>query len=314
MRTDQKECLLQSIRAGTVYHKNLKIVPATIDQNLKSCNIYTQTYDDCLNSGIMTEDFLEDWMIENGLLPQNFASSKKKFISDIDEQKLSMYHSRFEPSKVGRIRYVLNELRSKLNDLLGPKFSYSQNTCEFIANLEKQMFLVKETAFYKDKKYKGSNFNRIFAIWQDSLLPEKTIRLLARSDLWKSISYQNKYCGYPLFVRHKAPNTDLTMNQRNLLAWSGIYDNVSESMDCPEQMVIDDDDMLDGWFLEQKKKREKQKKEDLLESRTKNSKISSSQHVMLAPSRDLSAEDIVEMNDGISELDLLQYSAGLKHE
>jgi hypothetical protein len=35
---------------------------------------------------------------------------------------------------------------------------------------------------------------------------------------------------------------------------------------------------------------------------------------MFAPSRDLSAEDIVEMNDDISELDLLQHNAGLKHE
>lgn len=280
MRTDQQELLIQSIRAGTVYYKKLKIVPATIDQNLEACKIYTNIYDECLRSGIMTEENLEMWMISNNLLPKNFAQKKKDFNNAIDNTKISLYKNRSSKKSIGKIKYTLQELRSDLIRLVEPKIQYSQNTCEFIANLEKRMFLLKETTFYNKKLYKGSNFNRVFEAWQDSLISEKNIRLLARSDFWRQLWNTKKTNTVSLF-NYYDKNVELTINQRNLLTWSMIYDNVYESIESPEESVISDDDMLDGWFLSQKEKREKEQTQNSIESKIKTPKVSNSGHVFV---------------------------------
>ena len=77
MRTDEEELLVQSIRAGTVRHRNILIVPATIDQLYRAAKTYKQAYDRSVKSGLMTEQGLEMWMIENTLLPKSFV----KFVS-----------------------------------------------------------------------------------------------------------------------------------------------------------------------------------------------------------------------------------------
>ena len=281
MRIDEQEFLIQSIRAGTICYKSLKIVPATIDQNLNSCRIYTKTYNDCLESGIMTEESLEQWMIFNQLLPTDFVATKKTLLNDIDNEKFSLYKNRADKKQVGKIKYLLEELRSKFSSLVAPKLNHNQNTCEFIANLEKQMYLLRATSFYKNRKYKGTNFNKIFSIWQDSLLSESQIRILARSYIWKSIYNQSKSSRFPLFKKHKNKNVDLTVNQRNLLTWSNIYDNVNESLECPDEFVINDDDMLDGWFIDQKRNKDKEKTENLLSSKVHNQKIANSDHLFV---------------------------------
>lgn len=282
MRTDQQEFLIQSIRAGTVHYKNLRIVPATIDQNMKSCEVFSKTYDRCLDSGVMTEEQMEQWMIATKLLPSDFKKLQDTFNKEIDNQKLSLYKSRQSAKKVNQIRYLLNELRSDLLNLRRPKNEFSQNTCEFIAHLDQRMYILRCTTMYGKKKYTGSNFAKVFAIWQDSLLSETTIRELARCYSWKSIwnIHKSNKIG-SLFKQYKRKNIDLTVNQRNLITWSNIYDNVSESMDCPSEDVISDDDMLDGWFIDQKNKREKEAKKDSISDKIKSSKIANANHVFV---------------------------------
>ena len=51
------------------------------------------------------------------------------------------------------------------------------------------------------------------------------------------------------------PLMELTNDQDSLVYWSQVYDVAYESMDRPEQSIIDDDEALDKWFEEQAKKR-----------------------------------------------------------
>ena len=42
-----------------------------------------------------------------------------------------------------------------------------------------------------------------------------------------------------------ATEGELTYNQKNLMIWSQMYDNIQETLDCPSKEVIEDDDILD---------------------------------------------------------------------
>ena len=89
----------------------------------------------------------------------------------------------------------------------------------------------------------------------------------------------------------------LSIDQKNIIVWSRMYDNIQESMDCPSDDVIQDDDMLDGWFIVQRKKQEKEKAKAELESGLTNSKISNSDEIFVVAGSKGDAERINDMND-----------------
>lgn len=94
----------------------------------------------------------------------------------------------------------------------------------------------------------------------------------------------------------------MTINQRNLLTWSKIYDNVQESLECPSEKVIEDDDMLDGWFLVQKLERERERVERERESSSSKSKQASklaNAQVMFSPNDEFS--DMDNINEGLED-------------
>ncbi len=293
MRTDEEEYWIQSIRAGTVIHKNITIVPATIDQVRDAANVYRLSYDKSLENGIMTDLGLENWMIENSLLPKSFFTSKENLNTSIDNIKKNLFNNRSNKAAVKSIRGDLKNTRAKLKDLFAPKSQMSHNTCEFIAQTEKLVSLLNATTFKNNKPYKPANMNIVIEIWQESLASESLIRFLARCDIWKSI-WANKGFDFKLFKNK--PDDDLTINQRNLITWSRVYENIQESMDCPTDNVIEDDDMLDGWFLIQQAKREKEKMEQEVEKLSGTTdKMSEANHVFIPQGSNI---DISLLNEG----------------
>jgi muconolactone delta-isomerase len=130
--------------------------------------------------------------------------------------------------------------------------------------------------------------------WQSHFISESKSRELARNDPWKSLWVTRESSGFTLFAN--PPNTELTYNQKNILIWSQMYDNIQESMECPNKEVIEDDDMLDGWFIIQHKKREKDRVEKEFENSTKNEKIKNAPEVFVVASKE-KAEKINDMND-----------------
>jgi hypothetical protein len=91
-------------------------------------------------------------------------------------------------------------------------------------------------------------------------------------------------------------NSELTYNQKNLIIWSQMYDNIQESMDCPSKDVIEDDDMLDGWFIIQAQKREKENAEKEVDGLVKNEKIKNASEVFVVAQSDEHAEQINKAN------------------
>ena len=146
--------------------------------------------------------------------------------------------------------------------------------------------------------------------WQSHFISESKSRELARTDPWKSLWITRESSGSSLFAN--PPNTELTYNQKNILIWSQMYDNIQESMECPNKEVIEDDDMLDGWFIIQHQKREKDRTEKEFENSTKNDKIKNASEVFVVSTRE-KAEKINNMNDMNAKIIKQQRKVALDH-
>ena len=116
------------------------------------------------------------------------------------------------------------------------------------------------------------------AVYTGLVLSEKAIREIAKTEPWRSLWILSESKVFELFANK---GKELTPDQRNLLIWSRMYDNIHESMDCPPDEVIEDDDMLDGWLLIQKKKREQEQVQNEVANKTSNSKISNSDEIFV---------------------------------
>ena len=136
------------------------------------------------------------------------------------------------------------------------------------------------------------SLNYVVEEWQNSFLSDNQVRELARNEPWKSLWIVRENSKSKLF--NTSDDSDLTYNQKNLIVWSQMYDNIQESLDCPNKDVIEDDDMLDGWFIIQSKKRDQEKAEKELENNTQSDKIKNASEVFVIA--DKNENDIDRIN------------------
>ena len=96
------------------------------------------------------------------------------------------------------------------------------------------------------------------------------------------------------------PSCQFTRDQLSLCTYSTMYDNVHESMDSPNEKVIEDDDCLDGWFIVQQRKRDKDKKQQEVDSMITNPKIANSQEVFVVARDNEAAQEIYDLNNPLA--------------
>ena len=142
------------------------------------------------------------------------------------------------------------------------------------------------------------DLTELYYLYNSIQLSEKQIRDLARNDPWRVCWHSKSYSA--LFGNET--NRVLSNDQKSLILWSSMYDNIQESMECPTEEVIADDDMLDGWFILQKRKQKSEKAKSELESKTSNQKIANSDEIMIMTDSAKEAENIHGMNSFGAEI------------
>lgn len=316
MKHHEREFFVSMIRSGKVFitHKNidLEIYPLTLDQSFKSCQIYQKAYDKAFSEEIMTEEDMDQWMMENELWTLHDNKKEEGLKKDIERLKVEIYNARDNTMLANNLRKYIRAGESQLTAHLNKKYIYHQNTCEGIASAERLAWIIKNTTYFNGKLYNFEEVSLQYVVdeWQSHFLSESKSRELARNDPWKSLWITRESSGYKLFAN--PPNTELTYNQKNILIWSQMYDNIQESMECPNKEVIDDDDMLDGWFIIQHQKREKDRIEKEFESNTKNEKIKNASEVFVVSTKE-KVEKINTMNDMNAQIIKQQRKIALDH-
>jgi muconolactone delta-isomerase len=244
----------------------------------------------------MTEEDMDQWMMENELWTLHDDKKEEGLKKDIERLKVEIYNARDNAMLASNLRKYIRAGEAQITSHLNKKYIYHQNTCEGIASSERLAWIIKNTTYFNGKLYNFEELSLQYVVdeWQSHFISESKSRELARNDPWKSLWVTRESSGFTLFAN--PPNTELTYNQKNILIWSQMYDNIQESMECPNKEVIEDDDMLDGWFIIQHKKREKDRVEKEFENSTKNEKIKNAPEVFVVASKE-KAEKINDMND-----------------
>ena len=300
MKHYERELFVSRIRSGIYFVEHegikLKIVTPTIEEELEINEAYIKAYEEALEEDFMTEDQSVEWMRSRNLWTDEDEEKTKQLKKDLDTLRVEIFNNRNKSELRERIRKYIRAAEEALNKQSNKKSSFISNTCEGIAMVEKSCEFIKTCTYYGGDKYDFDRLSVEFVLhlFQEKMLSEKQIRDVARNEPWRSVWMLRDSNSYKLFS-----NTDreLSVDQKNLLVWSRMYDNIQESIDCPTDDVIEDDDLLDGWFVVQRKKREKERAESDFDSSTQNEKIKNSGEVFLMASNKEEVNKVDMLND-----------------
>lgn len=294
MKHYEREYFISRIRAG--YYpiklndgKILKVYPPTIEQEFELNQIYLDSYKDAIKDDIKTEDEMIEWMIEKGLWSYEEDFQIKKSTEDLEKLKIEMFNSRFDKKKKEAIRRLVRGCEKNIEMLINKKNVTYENTCEGVSFVEKSYAMLKMCTYYNEEifDFKDTSIEEIWVQYSSLILSDSKIREIARSDSWRSLWSLSETSKVKLFN-----NDILNIDQRNLLVWSKLYDNVSEHSESPSDSVIEDDDLLDGWIALQKQKRDqesKNKEADAIVSNNQNIRNSDEVFVIARDKEQISA-------------------------
>ena len=284
MKNHEREYFISRIRSGIYRVKQggvtLSIVSPSIEDDYYINAAYVDSYERALEAGLMTEDEMLDWMRSRQLWTEDDDATIKTLEGNLERLKVEIFNARYQSDKKELTRKYIRATEKGLKDQSEKKYENRQNTCEGLASLEKSLSFIKRCTFLGSEPcdFEDIDINNVLYEFNNMILPEKDVRNLARNEPWRALWLMKESCDLKLFSNQ---DRDLSIDQKNMVVCSRMYDNIQESMDCPSDSVINDDDMLDGWFIIQNKKQDKERAESELESRVSNDKISNSEEVFV---------------------------------
>ena len=284
MKLYEREYFVSRIRTGIYIFETqgitLKVMPPTTLDNYYINEAFRNGYVQALEQGLMTEEQMLEWMISKDLWSEEENEQIKKTKKDIENLKKGMFNARFQSKTREGGRRYLRAAEKVLQKLTLKKDSNYENTCEGFAFSRKASEQMQRCAFVGNEPYDFKSIDET-SLWMSvgsTILKEPEIREIARSEPWRSFWVTKDDTHTSLFDKN---GRELNIDQRNLLVWSRMYDNVQESMECPGEEVINDDDLLDGWFIVQREKQETDRASSEVDSAINNDKISNSQEIFV---------------------------------
>jgi hypothetical protein len=289
MKQHEREYFTSRIRSGIININldviNLRIQPITLEEELKIQESYLLAYRKAKQDGFLENDEILENLRTRGVWTAKDDEKEKGLEQDIESLKVQLFQNKNKSDWVQQIKRYLTAGRQQLNEVLEKKHQFFENSCEGIAQVEKAKKLIELSCYKLEPdgnlmRYDFSEIpiDHIIKLYGYQLLSEGSIREIARSEPWRSTWVLRDSNAYELFANK---GKQLTQDQKSLLVWSRMYDNVQESLDAPSDDVIEDDDMLDGWFIIQRKKRDQEKAKSDIEKATSNSKIANSSEIFV---------------------------------
>lgn len=284
MDHNEREFFLYRIISGvvncSVFGRELFIFPPTKEIYREACERYQTAYIEFMNECIMTQEEMNEKMMEMDLWSWNQSKDMDNVKQFIEDTKLLAYENRSDRSKVRQLKNSIFLATERYEEYHRQKNLYFHKTCEGMASKEKLLHIISRCTYTKSKKrflFKSISPSQLIYDYNNFHSVEETvIRDLARNEPWRLSWSIRANSGKPLIFY---PELELTNNQKSLIAWSQTYDNVYESIEAPHEDVIQDDVLLDGWFIKQSKSRKQKEGQEELDNSIVNSKIRNSQEI-----------------------------------
>ena len=281
-------------------------------------------YSECLENyildGVINNEETSFILKEKEIWKTNLDEEISELHNDNKKLLKSLVNYQFQEYKKRDIENKIEQNTKKINSLSKEKNTLSSNTAEYLARIEKYKKLLFLNTYYDNDNKVWNNWDD-FINAEDSLvrtllsksyfsdfLNETDFREIARSDPWRTYWKLSVKTGTPLFPHSSIEMTDL---QKVLVSWSSLYDSIYESVDCPDDSIIENDLLLDSWLINQK---DKNKDKNDITSITKNPKILNSQEIGIVVDTPEDAEKVYNLNSNKSKKILEERSKALaKH-
>lgn len=274
MNAAERHDLLFRIFSGvfrcTLNNKIYVVKPPSIELHVQANTVYKRAvYLASFNETLRPKREVERLLVTNGIIPPNVEGVLKDIGEQENELKINMYKSYMEKDTLKKLRFRLDLVKKKQNELFGNQHMFDHLTPEGHADIVKAQWILSKSVFDEDDKpvwnYDADNveyslMDEIMGCINMAHITHPAVRELARHEPWRS------YWGVGKETVFGKAAVDWTDEQRNLVSYSKMYDNIYENSDCPQDEIIEDDDVLDGWMLNLRKEREADKKRNQLEA------------------------------------------------
>jgi hypothetical protein len=296
----------------------IKKPPRLIQQY--SCQIYEESLEEALDYGFYNEDQFMDYLMDNDYWSPESEAKLKELIDSVDKVKVMMYHCGFKENEINENRRILNIIKNDIGDLHNKKHAHDMLSAKGFAENEKQKFLAAMSIYTLSGEPLLSieNYNKFpqFILEQvlyfivRNRLNETEFRWISRNEPWRGYWSTRKVTGSLFGI----PSADLNEEQKNIVTYSSMYDNIAEHPDCPPENILSDDDLLDGWLIIQKQKREKDVNQKMVDNLIGNDKIRNSGEIFIPARSENDIKKIAGNNDQEAQFRKRQRAAALEKQ
>jgi len=248
-------------------------------------------YDNCIYNNrfedMIDQSHTEFFLLKNGLWSINDKNTLEQLPKRIENAKVNLYKNINIPSQSKRIRSHLDGLKEEYNKLMFKVGLFDQYTIQSLANYERELFIFSKIILnrnYEPIRPKATIIERIINEFRRQEPTNKIYREIARSGDWLNVWSTSGINSFRIIGNE----------QRQLISYTQMYENINKHPESPSDAVINDDDALDGWIIYMKEEHDREKKQQDF-SKTKTKHDGREQFVMVQNRED--AENILSMND-----------------
>ena len=247
---------------GSIYYFSSPTAFHTFVSN----EIYEDAIQQAYESNMISEERAVEILYDIGVWTTADEEKLKAYPDKIEQTKLELYDYQPRLHDFQLCKRRLAMYKQEMLDLIYKKHTLDYVTAEGFAAFCKITYLIG--AGLRDHRFKpvwkGDSFfhdhsgllEEIRGEYIKTRITDVQIRELAHTDPWRLMwSTGNKT---NIFNR---PTIEITDEQRNLAAWSRLYDSIYECLEPPTDAVIEDDDLLDAWLVLERRKRQEQKQQ-----------------------------------------------------
>lgn len=275
------------------------------------------------NSTISKNRFEQCWLTEeqclrtlviNGKCSPQIDQNIQEIQNTIEELKVKAYESIVDKDNHKKIRKQLDTVRHKYHDMVQIRHSLDHLTLKGFGEIAKRQYILYHTAtdFNNGEKLWSSIDNMDVPLMEaitssiiKQMISIEELREVARTDPWKA--HWNISRGNPFTV----PITNLSEEQKTVILFSNMYENVAKHPECPSDNIINDDDLFDGWMIIQRRNREKEQTTKEINTSLGDTVNKANEVYVVAKDKNR-ANEIYNMNDIGSKMVIKQRSQQIK--